>query len=803
MIFVRSLLLLWFMIAGCTAIVEPENKDQTAGVSAPKQRVLTESEYKKQLVLGHVSFQKQVKPILDSRCVICHACYDAPCQLKLNSIEGIDRGATKQTVYDGSRLKAAAPTRLFIDARNTQQWRKKGFYPVLNEYLSSAEYNLDYSVMAKMIQLKRLNSLPETGKLSSAFKFGLNRELECPDINEFSKYQKKHPQWGMPYSFPGLTLKQEYTVLQWLQEGAETGPLPALSAHSVQEVKRWEQFLNGSSLKQKLVARYIYEHLFLGHIHFQGHSEREFFRLVRSSTAPGQPVRELDSVRPFAAPGVDRFYYRLRPIVATIVDKTHLVYELGPKKMRRYKELFFQPDYQVTELPSYEIKSSANPFKTFREIPRDSRYKFMLDNAEYFVSGFIKGPVCRGQVALNVIRDRFWVAFLNPDLDKELKFTRKFDAFLAKQDLTLPAADGDSISLLKFREFDSLARDFLKKKDEFADQIFAEHGGLKLSAIWWGNGRNRNAALTVFRHDDSATVVKGWQGATPLTAWVVDYPIFERIHYLLVAGFNVYGSVAHQLATRTYMDYLRMGSENNFLRFMPIAQRKIYYDSWYQGVTGRMAVFFNKPFYSSDFEPEIDYQTSHYKTEFFDFLRKRMGAATGPLDLINDCRQSSCARPGIAKPQQKVDDAMRNIAALHGEQLQLLPELSFIRVNDPEQGTDYTYSLMVNKVLENVAIMFLENMRRLPKLDSLTVLPELTGSYPGLFFQVNKNELGDFTEKLINARSKKAIDEFYSTYAVRHTNRQIWPLMDWFNEQHVLQKPIRSGLFDMSRYENL
>lgn len=32
-------------------------------------------------------FQREVKPIVDNRCVVCHACYDAPCQLKLSSVE--------------------------------------------------------------------------------------------------------------------------------------------------------------------------------------------------------------------------------------------------------------------------------------------------------------------------------------------------------------------------------------------------------------------------------------------------------------------------------------------------------------------------------------------------------------------------------------------------------------------------------------------------------------------------------------------------------------------------------------------
>ena len=43
------------------------------------------------------------------------------------------------------------------------------------------------------------------------------------------------------------------------------------------------------------------------------------------------------------------------------------------------------------------------------------RYRFMLDDARFFVEGFIKGPVCRGQVALNVINDHFFVAFFDPD----------------------------------------------------------------------------------------------------------------------------------------------------------------------------------------------------------------------------------------------------------------------------------------------------------------------------------------------------------------------------------------------------
>ena len=83
-----------------------------------------------------------------------------------------------------------------------------------------------------------------------------------------------------------------------------------------------------------------------------------------------------------------------------------------------------------------------------------------------------------------------------------------------------------------------------------------------------------NAALTVLRHYDSATVVKGFVGGAPKTGWVVGYSLLERIHYLLVAGFDVFGNVGHQLTTRMYMDFLRMEGEYNFLLLLPPARRR-------------------------------------------------------------------------------------------------------------------------------------------------------------------------------------------------------------------------------------
>src|SRR5271166_1074962 len=59
-----------------------------------------------QSVPEHDTYDTRIQPIFDNRCVACHSCYNAPCQLNLQTYSGLARGATKLNVYDGSRLKS-------------------------------------------------------------------------------------------------------------------------------------------------------------------------------------------------------------------------------------------------------------------------------------------------------------------------------------------------------------------------------------------------------------------------------------------------------------------------------------------------------------------------------------------------------------------------------------------------------------------------------------------------------------------------------------------------------------------------
>jgi hypothetical protein len=501
------------LVGGC-AIYASENWDDIFGPAEPRQRMETaDSDPGKH-------YLQQVQPLLEQRCVVCHGCYDAPCQLKLSAPEGIDRGASQARVYDAGRLKEAPLTRLFEDAQTTSQWRTMGFSPVLNEREQTPKANLEASVMHRMLALKRDNPLPQDTVLDKSFELGLGRKQQCPKPDEIDDFSEKYPLWGMPYATPGLTDTEFETLEGWLQAGARMALPLELGADFQAEIDRWETFLNGDSLKQQLMSRYLYEHWFLGHLYFSEVSSSEFFKVVRSSTPPGEAIKILPTRRPYDDPGVEQVYYRLWRDHETVLDKTHMPYALDAKRLAWLKGLFLDMDYTVTQLPSYEPEVASNPFIAFKAIPVESRWEFILTEAQFTIMNFIKGPVCRGQVAVDVIRDNFWVFFEGP----QTAFPEKATAFLNEQEgnLRIPSEAGSSAApITTWNKYAKNQRAYLKAKTKLMSEVFAGGKGVTLDLVWDGDGYNQNAALTVFRHFDNASVVKGLVGPSPKTAWLI------------------------------------------------------------------------------------------------------------------------------------------------------------------------------------------------------------------------------------------------------------------------------------------
>lgn len=749
-----------------------------------------------------VTWARDVGPVIEGRCVVCHACYDAPCQLKLSSHEGLLRGANPEKVYDGERIRAASPTRMFVDAKTTADWRAKGFHPVLSESRGDAEARLADSVLYRILRLKQLNPQPRTGMLPDAVTVELDRKQVCTAEADFDKFAAENPLWGMPYGMPNLSDREYGTVVRWLAQGAPGPKAPALSPEAQRQVVAWEAFLNGSTLREQLMSRYLYEHLFLGHLHLAGTAQREFFRLVRSYTPPGEPIDEVATVLPFDDPGPRPFWYRLRLDHQSIVAKDHVVYQWSQQRMARYRQLFLQADYEVTELPSYARETASNPLRTFIDIPVDSRYRFLLDDARFFIEGFIKGPVCRGQVALNVIDDRFWVFFFSPDRARKAGS----DEFIGEMAdyLKLPADRGtDTLNLLSlWTEYWKGQKAYISAKEALFKQVHAMGMDDALGYVWDGDGRNPNAALTIFRHTDSAFVMQGLIGDYPETAWIMDYPLLERIHYLLVAGFDVYGNVGHQLNTRIVMDFLRMEGENYFLAFLPASQRKAIRDSWYQGIRKKREKQFSEPMDWLSVESVIGYRTDDPQRELYDHLIRRLGPLAGD-ERLNRCGGDSCDQSVSGSVEIRVEAALRRMLPLRGRHLLPLPDVAFLRVrNAAGEGRDRAYTLAVNKDYYNLTSMLENEDARNPDKDTLTIVPGFVASYPNFFLSVDAADIDAFADRFAAIRSRDDYERFVALYGVRRTNPRFWEEADWFQAEYQRLEPSLAGIFDLNRYRN-
>ena len=764
------------LVAGCSWVMKhvPEPAPSEPPPSAPP--VVTPAE--------RISYQREIQPLLAKRCVVCHACYDAPCQLKLTAWEGVDRGGSKDEVYSAARLFAATPSRLFEDADTTAEWRDRGFHPVVGDATG-------LGVMARMLDLKTRSPGPTAGTLpDDRFDFDLNRSMTCPTSAEFSGFAAKHPEWGMPYGLPDLRSDEKRRLVQWLDQGApgETLPPPANGLRA--NLQSWESFFNGNSRKERLMSRYIFEHLFLGHLYFGDDATHRFFRLVRSATPPGEPVRRIATRRPHDDPGVDRVWYRLVPDDEVVVAKTHMPYRLDAARMTRWRELFLKPDYAVDELPGYSATEIANPFVTFAPIPQASRYRFMLDEAAFTIMGFIKGPVCRGQVALNVINDHFWVFFSDPrisDRDPDV------DRFVAEQanNLALPAGWTNHRPLLvNWLLYSRAEARYLEARSRYLDQALAK-GQLKLdlNLIWDGERRNPNAGLTVFRHLDSATVLQGLVGGQPKTAWVFTYPLLERIHYLLVANFDVFGTVSHQLESRLYMDFLRMEAEFNTLTYLPRNRREAVRNAWYRQSSESEKSFVYGKHAWLEHDTAIRYRSNDPRKELFDLLRTRLEPATGRSHSMAEIRDPALRRE------------LEGLATLRGPALSWLPENTVLRIEAPREPPVYV-SLLRNTGHLNVSQIFNEDLRLAPEDNTLSVVPGIVGAYPNALYRVAARDLSGLTQAIGALTSEEDYRRLADRYAVRRTATDFWQVSDDLHAAYARLVPLEAGVLDYNRLEN-
>ena len=678
------------------------------------------------------SYQADIQPIFTKRCVACHGCLGSPCNLKLTSFRAVDRGGLGKNPYS---IHFEDYPRSDMDVvQTTEEWRARGFYPVVSRKGPKLE-KLYRSLLYQMIETGTRHNKPGFSRQALMPVYSQRYNHLCPATPDVLKiHLTENPAAGMPFGLPALDQADFRTLRDWIAAGAP-GPTDAelaatKAASNPSAVRAWEGFFNDPDKRSQLVARYIFDHVFLATIVLE-ESPGDFFRLVRSKTPSGKAVEIIDTPLPYDNPmayaGVDRFYYRLDKITAPIVQKNHFVWYLALNEIDRLKAHFLEPDWGnkgALDAPW----GIGNPFKVFQAIPTELRYRFLLENAELIVSGITYGPVCLGQSATYAIKDQFWVTFVDPKHDVSVQEPKlgleTWDSFmepLVEGNRTYEAAYGAALAKLRPK-------------------------GYTIDAIWRGGGTNPNAWLTVLRHESNVSVMKGPRGGIPRTFWLMDYSGFERIYYDTVASFKYWAGDVTKIATLVFFDFLRQEFEDNFLLLLPEDERQKIRADWAQGI-GQYALDI-MPFAGADQPTQIETDKSDPILSLIQGIRAHMGpTVNGPVDHLN---------PRI-KPDVSLDDPITSYdewdraaslltATQHYKFPRFLPSVVLIKLTDGEEAR--VYSMIVNRVYETQDTLFFQNGVELPDLYTMSLYPTLIGGFPNAIIELDLVEAGDFLRGL-------------------------------------------------------
>ena len=334
-----------------------------------------------------------------------------------------------------------------------------------------------------------------------------------------------------------------------------------------------------------------------------------------------------------------------------------------------------------------------------------------------------------------------------------------------------PPAAATPTSLIPWLHYARLENEYLKAKSAFARRSrCAGRRRLDLRLIWDGDGRNDNAALTVFRHFDSATVVKGLVGEAPKTAWVIGYPLLERIHYLLVADYDVYGNVGHQLNSRLYMDFLRMEGEFNFLTLAapgaarrdarPVVPRRQPGARASRSTAARRRRWTSRAPSATGRRPEA----------------RTAGTAEGApgAGAEHPLRpRIAHAPPALRAPLQELAARARRGAAMAARE----PRCWWSRRPD---GTRRPFSLLRNTgARQRVAPAAARRRELRPDENTLTVVPGVLGSYPNAFYRARGRRAAGAGRGACGGCAREAdYAAFAQRWAVRRTNPDFWAFSD-------------------------
>lgn len=736
-----------------------------------------------------------VQQILAGSCATCHQCSTSPCQLKLTESGGVQRGANAYNIFT-ELFKSDKGSTIRIkdtEGKSREELDKLGFYSVLKGGENSEMYKL---IEAGLKQNEPGFDLTAAWNLYQKGPRDLKFDALMNDPKKIAE-RLSHFGLGMPF---GTTMRKQdaMKLLEWIKAGA---PGPTKEAQEViatprdpKIVAEWETFFNQSTPKGKLAMRYLFEHMGFAKIHFDESKDGrgDFFEMVRSSTPPGQPIKEIVTDINSDDPKGE-FYYRLKKHTGIIAAKDTTVFHLTGDVKKHWDELFLKSNWNVSKVPSY---ASGNPFENFDQIPAKIRYQFMMENSHHMINAMVQADVCTGGTATYAIRDRFGVVFLKPDADPTAIDPKLGGKAYDHLDPAATSLDGPGMDRLYSQRFEQKMKEL-------------RPNGITIDDIWDGSNlsdpndksrSDKNAFITVFRHNTNASSHQGPIGQFPETMALVDYANFERLFYDLVVNYKPWEGPVHKTGTWTTMSLIRGKWENTFRFLAPEQMRKDLYDETTKGfgaLTETPMLGKGLPTGLKDIDPKKPMQS------IVSQLRKHLGPTVAPETILDPdpMKPVDASVPDQVTDRDSLEKALHALTLKRGGYSSAIPETTWITVKD-DKGNDLDYTVLVNRVYKSnsrlvgyfandIPIPLLNN--HLPDQDSLSVVRGHIGAFPELIMELPMRDVSGVVKDATRGELKTVRNKY-------ELKRNSTAFAEYIEREHKKRvNDLDSGIVDISR----
>jgi len=735
-------------------------------------------------------YLSQVQPIFDRRCAVCHSCFESACQLKLTSADMLIRGANSH-LPTGGLLKAAPRTDLMV---TLEQQRRGGFYSV-------TEGNSNSILVNVLLAGNDKSNLPVE-------KYVKPEDRMCvTSVDAFQKLDlQKQKSLGMPYYMAALSSSELKILMAWASSGSKT-PSESTMQRLAQPkqpavILAWENFFNNREWKARWTARYLYEHLFTAHFYFE-QSPGEFYELVRSKTSAPEKIDEITTQRPFDMPWMlqHNFYYRLRKVQSTIVDKQHFVYKINKDTMLELKNLFWFSNWNGTPESNPFNFADKNPFVAFEHIPAQARYRWMLKNAKMLLDMDMRSDNCHGNGAAGPLRDNFLFMFVKPESDVSVRYLD----FFKHANQYLQMANTVFSNLMLNVSFKSNQEKYSQIKQKYQKALFPN--GFTFNDIWDGENGTQMPFFTIMRHEENVSVHEGPWGPRPRVSLLLDYVSFERLYYNCVGLSTLFDNINDKIGTVLYLRDMGREAEEQLLSFIPEELREKVRAEWIQG-EGRKHMYDASKF-SLKFNRNL-LNISEFKIDsndpygsLMDYLLLKSGRFSKRV-IGTNYYPTSQDTPQYAKLKALSIAMSKEEVKGEGNRATHFPNISYLIVKGENQSINY-YTIIANRFYEYVNYLKLEeptglNFGRIPKKDTMNIFPEVIANYPMKIYIVDETNLDKMISDMKSVKNRSDYVAFDKIYGLQKLNSNFWNIIDHLQTYYIRKDIINNGSLDLHDY---